>query len=1090
MLESLIQVQNFFLLIALVLNLGLSLFIFFKSQKSELNRSFSIMLFWIAFWISSLLLFINVGNPNWVLQIRRLTPVGASILVGYFVLFALLFPEREKKLPRYQRCLIVCPGYVFAFLSIFTPWMIRGFSIGNLSHFFLGSPEFGVLYYLWTVYFISYFVLAIYLLWKKYLKSEGRQRLQLWYVLFGNAFAGGAAVLLSLLLPILKVPQFFTAGPLFTLIPGGFIFYAIVKLRLLQIDDFLTRGIYLFIGLSAAVGTLVLFLTNQITFIPTFLLIFIQVALAILISVRNIRNEINLSYAAIVFFFALWNLFAYAVIHRQTSSIIWADKYIFVVASLLIAFFMYFSFVFPKRKKKFSNFKRVIIFIFPFIIFWLVPLGMIIKNVRVEGGNVFPVFGPAYPVFVVFSLIYIIHSYYNLIKSYTTSVGLEKLQVRYVLLGLLSSSFLIVMSNLILPWLGEVRLAPFGPFFTLLFVFSTAYAILRHRLMSIDIIIQRGVVFGSVTALIMALYALAVIVSETFLRQIMGYSSLFVTAAAALLIAVLYQPLIRLFQNLTDRLFFRGRYDYRKTLQEISQKIAAVLRLEELTRLIVSFFIDTMKITEISFLLLDKEKEHFRAVPLSLQRYKKIEIDVDSPIISWLISTKDILVKDELGDEISRQEMMGKVGQIRREGMEEVRDAMERLGISVWVPIISKEELVGIIALGNKLSGDIFTTEDIGLLSTLASQTAVALDNSRLYNEVVNMKDYNEEILQSMISGVLTVDIKGKIVTYNSMAERITGRKLSEVFGKTCEDIWGKRGTIPNVIANSLKDRCYINFESTIASPERGLLPVAFSSTVLRDHDSKKIGALLTLRDLSEVKELEQKVRRADKLTALATMAAGMAHEIKNPLSSMKVLSQLLPLRYNDPEFRKKMEEIIPREINRIDRIVESLLSFARATALTFEKVNINDILRENVEYFNNQAEAVDVKIIYKPAELSLIEVDKGQISQVFSNLMLNAIQAMSGGGELRVTSMPGKKVMDSLQNIKIVISDSGHGMPEDTVKKLFDPFFTTKHGGTGLGLTISHNIVDGHKGYIDVESIIGKGTTFTITLPVSQGLL
>jgi PAS domain S-box-containing protein len=416
---------------------------------------------------------------------------------------------------------------------------------------------------------------------------------------------------------------------------------------------------------------------------------------------------------------------------------------------------------------------------------------------------------------------------------------------------------------------------------------------------------------------------------------------------------------------------------------------------------------------------------------------------------------------------------------------------MDKLGISVWVPIVSKEELIGIIALGSKLSGDIFSAEDIGLLSTLANQTALALDNAKLYDQVVGMKDYSEKILGSMVSGVLTTDVRGKIITFNQMAERITGKKMVEVVGRSCEEVWGKKGSITMVVENTLqKNKSFVNFESGLVSLTRGMIPVSFSTTLLIDPAGKKMGCLVTIQDLSEVKELEDKVRRADKLAALATMAAGMAHEIKNPLSSMKVLSQLLPLKFDDQDYRRKLQEIMPREIDRIDRIVESLLGFARATTLKFEKANIVEIIEDMAKYYEDQAGAAEIKIIRDYHEIPEIEVDKSQISQVFSNLILNAIQAMPSGGELKIVVVPGKVVEGILQSVKIQVSDTGHGIPEDVQKKLFDPFFTTKYGGTGLGLTITHSIVDGHRGYIDVESEVGKGTTFTVTLPVAQGLL
>jgi len=163
------------------------------------------------------------------------------------------------------------------------------------------------------------------------------------------------------------------------------------------------------------------------------------------------------------------------------------------------------------------------------------------------------------------------------------------------------------------------------------------------------------------------------------------------------------------------------------------------------------------------------------------------------------------------------------------------------------------------------------------------------------------------------------------------------------------------------------------------------------------------------------------------------------------------------------------------------------LLGFARATALTFEKASIQDIIEELMKSYMDQAKAAEVKIIKQYVELPEIEVDRGQISQVFSNLILNAIQAMPNGGELSLSILRGKEVEGILQSIKVQVADTGHGIAEDMLKKLFDPFFTTKYGGTGLGLTITHSIVDAHKGYIDVESQIGKGTTFTVTLPTLQ---
>ncbi|MFH1826603.1 MAG: histidine kinase N-terminal 7TM domain-containing protein [bacterium] len=1079
---------NFVLLLTLTANLGLAIYIYIKNRHSEVSRVFSSVMLTIALWTLSFIAYINTSLPENILFWRRITPIGSAFVAGIFLYFSLIFPYQLFLVPHWLRYLLIIPAFLFAILSVFSNSMISGAIIEGEQYPFLVKPIFGPVYRLYSIYLVLFFVMALGFLIYKYFTSATKEKLQIFYVLVGMSLSIFIAIITSLILPMFGIPTFFVLGPAFTLIMAGFITYALARRRLLDIEDFMSRGMFVLGLVLAVVGTLACLWFRRVDLLLPFYTVFTNLILGLYVLINNPRHEINRSFALIAVSIALW-AFSIFTLNSSQYFLLWG-RLAFLGPAFIPAAFIYFSWVYPRRNFTIKKRHFIVLGLPVAILAILVPTNLIIRDVFVSNGQIIPVRGPVYFVLLLYFICFMIYGFRELIRKYHSAIGVQRLQLRYLFLGCFLSVTLNVVTNIVLPLFGIIGLTSFGPFFTLIFVGMVSYAIVRHRLMSVELVVQRGTVYAVATILIMAFYALAVIVSELFLRNIMGYSSLIITALAALLIAVAYQPLIRAFQQLTDRLFFRGRYDYQKILKEISQKIASVIKLEELTKLIVTSFVDTMKVSEISLLLLEKEKEHFCSVPMSLPRYKKIEIDVNSPVIAWLDEKKDIIVKDEVDEEIFQQETQVHSGGDNLRQLAEIRDEIERLGIAVWVPIVSKGELIGIIALGHKLSGDIFSSEDIRLLGTLANQTAVALDNARLYNEVVMMRDYNEDILQSMTNGVMTVDIKGKVVTFNYMAEKITGRKLSETLGKTCDDIWGKRGTLTTIVINSLKDKCYVNFETNLASPERGIVPVALSSTLLRDAKGKKMGALITIRDLSEMRELEEKVRRADKLSALATMAAGMAHEIKNPLSSMKVLSQLLPLKFNDAEFRKKLQEIFPREIDRIDRIVESLLSFARATALNFEKHDLNQVIEETVKYFNHQAKDVDVKIVKHYGNLPPVEVDASQISQVFSNLILNAIQVMHSGGKIKIETSPGKTIEDVLQNVKIQISDTGPGISEPTLKKLFDPFFTTKHGGTGLGLTISHNIVEGHNGYIDVESQVGKGTSFTVTLPVEQGLI
>ncbi len=853
----------------------------------------------------------------------------------------------------------------------------------------------------------------------------------------------------------------------------------------------LSRGIFFVVFIIAVSVTLIGIFSGNYKFILPFYTVLGSLSLGTFVYLQNRTSRINISFSLITLFAASWTfvIFMYTGAASSGEASLWS-RLAAATSSFIPPLFLYFTIVFPKEEKIPTRL-QTISWISLMAFFSIISLSNLIVEsvVSTEAGFRF-VPGGGLIIFMLYFVSFMGYAFYILITKYYEYTGISKMQIRYVFLGFLLGSIFPITTNLILPLLGRTEFAPFGPFFTLITTGFIAYAIVRHRLMSIEVVLQRGIIYTIVIISIMALYVASIMLSERVFREIIGYSSFVITGIAAIIIAILYQPFLRFLQDVTDRLFFRGRYDYQKTLKEVSHAIISIIRLEELIRLIVSTFLETMRVSEISFLLLDPEKGKYRSLPVELKdvlksRYKRIEIDEKSPTIISLKERKEILVMDEVEEEY-RVSLYEK-DEIKKKTLTQLIDEMRRIGVAVWVPIIIKGELIGIISLGNKLSQDIFTSDDISLLTTLADQTALALENARLYEQVLTMKNYSEDILKSMTNAVLTTDLKGRIITFNLMAEGITGYRENEVVGKLSHEIWKERGVIPEVINNTLRGGRYKNYETNLLSKDKILIPISISSTLLKDSKGGRVGALVVITDLTEVRELESKVRQADKLAALGTMAAGMAHEIKNPLSSMKVLAQLMPKKYDDADFRAKFTEIMPREIGRIDRIIESLLGFARATVPKFEKVKIDSIIEESLKFFEEDLEGSKIAVVKNFAELPPIEVDSGQFIQVFSNLILNAIQAMASGGELKITTSEGKKTEGVLENILIEVSDTGHGIPKEYLKKLFDPFFTTKYGGTGLGLTIAHSVIDGHKGSITVRSEIGRGTTFSITLPVHQ---
>ena len=295
---------------------------------------------------------------------------------------------------------------------------------------------------------------------------------------------------------------------------------------------------------------------------------------------------------------------------------------------------------------------------------------------------------------------------------------------------------------------------------------------------------------------------------------------------------------------------------------------------------------------------------------------------------------------------------------------------MSLLEAEVSIPLMWKEQLIGMINLSHKFTKDIYSREDIELLSTLANQTAIAIENARLYEDLKRSKSY---------------------------------------------------------------------------------------------------------------------IRRADRLASLGTLTAGLAHEIRNPLVAIKTFTHLLPERIDDQEFRDKFLQIASGEVDRISSLVTELLDFARTSDPKLEMENINIILDGMILLVSTEAnkKQINVNKTYD-SNLPFVQIDREQMKQVFLNILLNAIEATPEKGKITVGTRAFLKPSGE-PYVQIEFTDTGYGIPPDQIEEIFNPFFTTKTTGSGLGLSISNQIVQDHKGYIDVESQMGKGSSFFVNLPVNQ---
>jgi signal transduction histidine kinase len=246
---------------------------------------------------------------------------------------------------------------------------------------------------------------------------------------------------------------------------------------------------------------------------------------------------------------------------------------------------------------------------------------------------------------------------------------------------------------------------------------------------------------------------------------------------------------------------------------------------------------------------------------------------------------------------------------------------------------------------------------------------------------------------------------------------------------------------------------------------------------------------------LGRVRELEERLRRADRLAALGTMAAGIAHDIRNPLTSILIFSQLMSLHHDDPEVREKFDRVVPRELERVQAVIEDMMELARPSTINLEPANLNEVIAQVLELFEGQISAQGVTVQREfQQDLPFCMVDRKRLHRCVSNLVSNAIQAMPNAGQLTLRTAlvhmafpasrpPGTKPEPA---IRVTVTDSGQGIPPDRLSRIFDPFYTTKEKGVGLGMAITHRIVEDHKGTIDVDSEVGKGATFTLHFPIS----
>jgi PAS domain S-box-containing protein len=408
------------------------------------------------------------------------------------------------------------------------------------------------------------------------------------------------------------------------------------------------------------------------------------------------------------------------------------------------------------------------------------------------------------------------------------------------------------------------------------------------------------------------------------------------------------------------------------------------------------------------------------------------------------------------------------------------------------LPLMIKGEVVGVLtAETSRAEGTgIFNPISLDLLSVLAGQLAIIIENVQLFQQTETLRILNEDIIQNMTNGLIAIDQDNFITAFNPAAARMIGYPPDKALYQSIQKVMIDTQELIKIFSKTLSSgEALARQEVTVYHQDGTCLPISISTAPLLPGNGHKdpVGVVGVLEDLSEVKALEERRRRLDRLAALGEMSAVVAHEIRNPMAGIAAGIEYLTRNIGPDSPDYPGLAMIRGEIERVNRILEDILFVARPMRLNLSEENLSEIIKSVVQRCQPQLKESQIVVSLQQEEnLPLLPVDRQRLEQVFTNLIINATQAITGQGELLLQTYTNSNRNErGIKEVVITVADTGPGIPAGTQQRIFEPFFTTKTKGTGLGLPVARRIIEEHGGTISIKSEEGQGTQFIITLPL-----
>ena len=741
-------------------------------------------------------------------------------------------------------------------------------------------------------------------------------------------------------------------------------------------------------------------------------------------------------------------------------------------------FVLYYHFTLVYTGNKGQRAFLITAYLFLLVYTVLAPSNQVIAEMRLESYGYAPTLGILGLIGAGITVLLMLGGAYNLFRRYSASQSYEeKNRLLYVIIAL---SF---------PILGGMfdafsNLPPVVIWANLLFAVTFTIAILKYHLLDIRIAVRKGLVF-----LIMS-----TVVGIPYVGLLYSFHYIFEATLepwwthvlVVLLLAILLRPLYGRAQELVDKLFYRDRYDYLKALEEFSRKAQAITSISEISSRMAELVKGALRPSKVALLLWSDNKHGF--IMVSSTGYSSPPSEIvfrgNSPIVNWLSYNRDFLSSEQFNISTTLQSL----------SFREI-NMLRLLEAKLYMPIVSRQgKLSGILVLGENLSHQPYSGEDMQLLTALGNQMAIILDNARLYTEVRDSEEKLRLTFESITEGIIVFNMDGNIVDVNKATLQLHGYSdKEELIGRNTVDFIDDKDRTKTMesLKRSLRYGPVNNAKFTLLRKDGSAYPAEVSLSTIKDESGKTTGFVaiienVTERNQAEEREihLQQQLYHSSRLASIGELAAGVAHEINNPLTGIMGFSQRLARKSTDETSKRDLERIY-EEACRAAKVVENLRNFARPKEPKRELISVDDVVQKALEMRNYELRTSNIEVIADISPgLPQISADSYQILQVFLNIIINAEQAI---GETNHGGKLGIKIDKHEGYIRISFTNDGPGIPSHEIDKLFDTFFTTRgeQGGTGLGLSICNRIVTEHSGKIHATSKPGQETTFVVELPL-----